>query len=256
MSNEHEHKHGHHPEKEKALEEKKAGDAPPPWVGAPTVITAVGTPPSSVSVYPTDTGMMFVCAINQTTGNNPGNIQWSSGGSSDNLICDAGASEPTALLRNFAGSTLQLTNVSSASPDSTPVQVMLAGMGRTSMTSVTFGSATTQYQSSTTILPSAPKVTIRLTCTGGGNAVVGLIGGPGNPAGSGNNGYLISLNSPRGNTGVPSGQTSGGTPAVSPWYATTGNNQYDFVIAPCSGFRIWLGNMSSSTTNSVTPVQF
>jgi hypothetical protein len=259
MSNEYEpeHKqHGHHhPDKPKE-EVEGAEAAPPPWVGAPTVITAVGTTPYQVSTYPTDTGVMFVCAINQTTGNNPGTIQWLSGGSSGTLACSAGAQEPTALLQNFNGSQLSLTNVSGTSPDSTPIQVMLAGTGRTSMTKATFGSAFTQYQFCTTTVPAQPKVTIRLTCTSG-NAVIGLIGGPGNPPNSGNNGYLISLNSPQGNTGVPSGQPSGGTPATSPWYATTGNNQYDFVITATSGgFTMWLGNLSSGTSNSVTALQF
>lgn len=263
MSNEyepeHKHGHGHHPhhDKPEQAEEQTEGLAAPapPWVGAPTVITAVGTTPYQVSTYPTDTGVMFVCAINQTTGNNPGTIQWSSGGSSGTLSCSAGAQEPTALLQNFNGNTLTLTNVSGTSPDSTPIQVMLAGTGRTSMTKGTFGSAFTQYQYCTTTVPAQPKVTIRLTCTSG-NAVIGLIGGPGTPPNSGNNGYLISLNSPQGNTGVPSGQTSGGTPNA-PWYATTGNNQYDFVITATSGgFTMWLGNLSSGTSNSVTALQF
>lgn len=226
------------------------------WDGSPTTITAIGTPPSTASLSRTDTGTMFVLAQDTSTGNNPGTIQWTAGGLSGQLNTPAGQQQPQALMMNFNGNSLSLTNISVPGPDSTPVQVMAAGTGRTSIKIIPFGTAITQYQASTTTTPSNPRVTLRLTAQGSTPGVVGIIGGPSTPPNSGNNGYLIVLNSTSGNTGVPSGQTSGGSPAPTPYYATTSNNTYDFVFTWNSAYTLWLCNLSSVNAVSITPVIF
>jgi hypothetical protein len=74
--------------------------------------------------------------------------------------------------------------------------------------------------------------------------LVSVIGGPADA--SGNNAYVIALNSPSGNTGP-----GNGVPAPQGYYATAGGNSYSLEFNWGSSV-VYVANMSPSTAAPVT----
>lgn len=216
------------------------------WTGSFTTLNAIPAAGNTVTMSPTPTGSMAFTAQQTGSGNNPGVIQLVSGGSSTDVPAPAGAQQPTALVGNWSGNALTVTNISNGAGGVPKIIIQALGPGIPGVTKTNLpndGSRITiqPFGVATGTTLSGP-MTLRMTCTSG-LAVVVVIGGPasGNPV---NNGYVILLNAPS-NNGVPSGGPWSG-PVTSDYYATWTNNQYDFATWPGS-FSIFVGNMSQST---------
>jgi hypothetical protein len=242
------HDHGGKPHEMGAVASPPAG----PWTGAPLTLAQN----ASATIPQTANGSMFFVAANLTTQNNAGDIRYASGGAKPtDLPVPQLANQPSAVIANWGGQNLQVTNRSVAT--NTPIQIMAAGPGLPGMTTPgaipATGTAASigQY---TALQGNAPGswATLQFTSNTSNTSVIGVVGGP--PDASGNNAYLIAINSASGNTGVASNGfgNAPSSPAPAGYYATTGSNTYNLGSFNWGSGTIWLVNLSGSSAANVS----
>lgn len=211
------------------------------WNGAPTTLLT-----NQNTVMPqTPNGTVVLTLLNQTSGNNQGQIALTSGGAIPQFITvDAHANQPTAKTANWQANNLSLTNVSAN--NDTPILVQAVGPGIPGITplALTIGTPLLLSYGQVAQGNSSPQwVQLVVQVTGPTLGILALIGGP--PDATGNNGYLIAVNASA-NTGP------GSTPPPPPgYYATTTSNTYTFPFNWGSSL-VFVANMSPSTAQSVS----
>ncbi len=214
------------------------------WDGSPQTIV----PPNGLTMPQTNNGSMVFAYQNNSPGNNGGNLILTSGGSQPMpLIVQAGLLQPTMLVNNWHANNLNVTNTSPVS--GTPIWCEAFGPGLPGQTPVKLpvgtpialsplgGGAGTNSVAQGTTQPNYMQLS--LVSNTANLTIMAVIGGP--PDASGNNAYVIALNSASGNTGP-------GTPTPAPqgYYATAGGNSYAMIFNWSSSV-IYVANMSPST---------
>jgi hypothetical protein len=245
------------------------------WDGSPFVLQ----PNQTAVMGQTPNGSTIFTYTNLSTQNNAGTIEIGSGGQRPTrLSVPALTNQPSFLIQNWAANSLTVANASPATD--TPIRIQDVGPGmpgsvpKTIPTDGTTVSLAPLEVASTVAMPRYMELII--TNSTGNRTEVAVIGGP--PDATGANGYAIEMNSPLGNTGVPSGtiptpppapaQTSPparpAAPAPSapssaatttmftsqPFYATTGINTYRFDFYWGSS-TVFIANLSADTAGSV-----
>src|SRR5215218_4737696 len=98
------------------------------WTGTPTTIT----PQQNASLAQTPNGTLIFAWQNQSTTANAGRLSLSSGGSGQLLDAPALTNQPALLVKNFKGSNLSVSNISSTS--ATPILIEAVGPGLPGLT--------------------------------------------------------------------------------------------------------------------------
>jgi len=213
------------------------------WNGQPTTLAQN----ENIVMPQTSAGTMILAATNKATQNNQGNLTYTSGGGAPgNLVLQANANQPSIIIKNWNANNLSLTNTSAAT--ATPILVQAVGPGIPGITPASFpiGQEVTLAAGDVaagTASPQYMQLVIRSNAATLG--VLGLIGGP--QDGSGNNGYVITVNDAvNGNTGPDTGK------APPPgYYATTSSNTYTFTFNWGSSL-VFIANLSPETANDLT----
>jgi hypothetical protein len=126
--------------------------------------------------------------------------------------------QPQVLIQNWGGNNLNVTNIS-LNPE-TPIAIEAYGPGIGPPTPLPIGTPVNVSAGGTLQGVTNPNWTqLRLTFHSGQLALFGIIGGP--PDASGNNAYVVALNSPSGDTGPNTGK-----PAPPGYYATAAGNAW------------------------------
>jgi len=214
------------------------------WTGLPTTLL----PTQNVNMPQTTNGSMVLAYQNMSLVNSQGTLSLTSGGSVPQMLqAFALLNQPNILVNNWKSNNLSLTNISPTASN-IPIWIQAVGPGLGGInpialpnngTSVPFtsgqaaqGTALPQYMN-LTMSSNTPQLTI-----------FALIGGP--PDASGNNAFVIAVNSASGNTGPGTG-----VPAPAGYYATTSANQYSFQFNWGSS-NVFVSNMSPSTAAAAT----
>jgi len=211
------------------------------WNGSPTTLLTS----QNVVMPQTPNGTVIVTLLNQTTGNNQGQISLTSGGAQPQFITvNAHANQPNALTGNWQANNLSLTNVSPN--NDTPILVQAVGPGIPGITPLplTIGTALQLSYGQVTQGNASPQwMQLVVQVTGPTLGIIGIIGGP--PDSTGNNGYLVAVN-------YSSNSGPGSNPPPPPgYYATTTSNSYTFPFNWGSS-QVFIANMSPSTAQAVS----
>jgi hypothetical protein len=211
------------------------------WNGSPQVLLT-----SQNTVMPqTPNGTTIFAATNQSPGNNQGQISLTSGGGAP-MILDVQAltSQPTVNISNWKANNLSVTNISVN--NNTPILVQAVGPGIPGITPLplVIGTPLLIAMGQCTQTNASPQyMQLVIQVTGPTLGIVGVIGGP--PDASGNNGYVIAVNSTA-NTGPGTG-----VPAPAGYYATTTSNTYAYQFNWGSSL-VFVSNLSPSTAQTVS----
>ncbi|MFN3657260.1 MAG: hypothetical protein ACK4UO_08410 [Pseudolabrys sp.] len=210
------------------------------WDGSPVTIS----PPDGVSMPQTTNGSMVLAYQNVATMNNAGTLALTSGGSAPSFLpVPALLVQPTIYVHNWGANNLNITNISPAA--ATPIWLEAFGPGLPGQKPVALpiGSAVPLKPTAVAQGTTNPNyMQLVMTSNTANLTIVAVIGGPADA--SGNNAYVIALNSPSGNTGP------GGSPAPQGYYATAGGNNYSLEFNWGSSV-IYVANMSPSTAAPV-----
>jgi hypothetical protein len=211
-----------------------------PWDGSPTTIS----PPNGLALPQTTNGSMVFAYQNTATLNNAGTLALTSGGSAPTFLpVPALLVQPSIYVHNWGANNLNVTNISVAA--ATPIWVEAFGPGLPGQKPVALpiGSPITLAPVAVAQGTSNPNwMQLVLTSNTANLTIVAVIGGPADA--TGNNAYVIALNSPSGNTGP------GLAPAPQGFYATAGGNSYALQFNWGSSV-VYVSNMSPSTAAPV-----
>jgi hypothetical protein len=209
------------------------------WTGLPTTLL----PTQNVNMPQTTNGSMVLAYQNTSTVNSQGTLSVTSGGSQPQILqAFALLNQPNILVKNWQSNNLSLTNISPTS-SGIPIWVQAVGPGLGGITPIalpnngTLVNFTSGQAAQGTALPQYMNLTMSSNTSQ--LTIFAVIGGP--PDGSGNNAYVIAINSASGNTGPGTGVTP---PAG--YYATTSGNQYSFQLNWGSS-SVFVANMSPAT---------
>lgn len=210
------------------------------WNGIGTTIIVN----QSLGMPQTPNGTTIFGWVNQTTLNNAGTLSLTSGGDPPVfLTAPALAAAPGIYMNNWNANNLNVTNVSAN--NNTPIWVCLYGPGITGQSSLTLKTDGTQLGLATgqsaaaTALPQ--NMRLLMSGTSPKLCIFAIVGGP--PDSSGNNGYVIAVNST-----ANSGPGTGVTPPQG-YYATTTGNAYQFLFSWGSS-KVYVVNLSPATSSS------
>jgi hypothetical protein len=211
------------------------------WTGAPQTIV----PPNTLAMSPTTAGSMVFAYQNTGTSNNAGKLLLTSGASQpQNLPVPALLAQPSILVYNWGGNNLNVFNASIVA--GTPIWVEAAGPGLPGQTPVplVIGTPLSMNQGTFSQGTTNPNwMQLGLQSKTSTLTIVAFIGGPADA--SGNNAYVVALNSSSGNTGPGFG------PAPQGYFATTSGNAWSYEFN-WGASVIWLWNLSPSTASPVT----
>jgi hypothetical protein len=213
------------------------------WDGSALVLNV----PEGVIMPHTPNGSMIFGYQNQSAQNNAGSLALTSGGSPPEfLVAPALSLQPQILTRNWQANNLNVTNIS-ANPN-TPIWIEAfgPGIGPPPMPlPIGRGVAISPKQ---TLQGSANPNWMQLGFRFSSSefAVFGIIGGP--QDGSGNNAYVVALNSPAGDTK----KGTGNTPPPG-YYATSGGNilSFEFNWGSAAVFVAYFGSANVVPTEVV-----
>lgn len=212
------------------------------WDGSPTTIS----PPDGLSMAQTTNGSMVLAYQNTSSMNNAGKLALTSGGSAPTFLpVPALLVQPTIYVHNWGANNLNVTNISAAA--ATPIWVEAFGPGLPGQKPVALpiGSAITLKPVAVAQGTSNPNwMQLIFTSNTANLTLVSVIGGPADA--SGNNAYVVALNSPSGNTGPGTG-----APAPQGYYATAAGNSYSLEFNWGSSV-VYVANMSPSTAAPVS----
>ena len=195
----------------------------------------------TVTMPQTTNGSMVLASINCSTENNLGRLTLTSGGGAPrNLSVQALTAQPTVLTQNWHANNLEVTNTSPNGD--TPIAVEAFGPGMPGQQPLSLAPDSKVFldpmQTGEGPAPSHwMQVDFELDASH--LAVFVLIGGPVDNAG--NNGYVVAVNSPSGDTGP---NTS--SPPPPGYYGTSGGNQYVFQ-AKWGGSDLYVAYLGSAT---------
>jgi hypothetical protein len=208
------------------------------WDGSPLTLN----PADSATMPQTPDGSMVFAYTNISTVNHMGTLALVSGGSAPTFLTALPfLNQPSMLVNNWQGQNLTVTNVSAPSSD-TPIEIAAYAPGMP-------GQACVALQSDGAPVALAPMqcaqgstspgyMQMMFEETSGTLAVFVLLGGP--TDGSGNNAYMIAVNSTA-NTGPGTGQ-----PPPPGYYATTTAFSYGFSFN-WGVTTVYVANMSPTT---------
>ncbi len=174
------------------------------------------------SMAQTPNGSMIFSFQNQSPMNNQGKLALTSGGSAPNFYAaPALAGQPQILTHNWQANNLNVTNVSANSD--TPIWIEAYGPGiGTPPQTLPIGSAVPIAPSGTLEGLTNPNwMQLIFQFNSSQLAVFGFIGGPQDA--SGNNAYVVAVNSRSGDTGPGTGK-----PAPPGYFATVAGNTYSY----------------------------
>lgn len=212
------------------------------WDGSPVTIS----PPDGVTMPQTTNGSMVLAYQNNSTMNNNGKLALTSGGSQPIfLTAPALAVQPSILVQNWGANNLNITNISPAA--ATPIWLECFGPGLPGQKPVALPVGTPIKLAPTAVAQgnSQPNwMQLTLISNTANLTLFSVIGGPADA--TGNNAYVIALNSSSGNTGPGSG-----SPAPQGYYATSGSNSYTLEFN-WGASVVYVANMSPSTAAQAT----
>jgi hypothetical protein len=213
----------------------------PNWSGAPVTLQVN----DSVSMPQTPNGSMVLAYFNRSTENNLGTLTYTSGGSQpEPLVVPALAKQPSILVQNWMANNLNLTNTSANSATPIWVEAFGPGLPGQSCLNLTVGKPITISTTQCATGTASPNwMQLVFTSNTANLSVLAIIGGPQDS--SGNNAYVIALNSPSGNTGPGTG-----APPPPGFYATTSGNAYTYQFNWGSS-TLYVANMSPATAAAV-----
>lgn len=211
------------------------------WNGSPAVLSQY----QGVTMPQTPSGSLVIGYLNRAALNNAGRLSVSSGGGTPQILPVPALTRMIGILvNNWGANNLNITNVSAAAD--TPMFVEAFGPGIPGAQPMQLNPgirvqlAVAQAAQGTTL----PQwMQIILTSNTADLTTVAIVGGPAD--GTGNNAYVIALNSPSGNTGP------GGNPPPPGYYATAAGNSYALQFNWSSSV-IYVANLSSQTASPVT----
>jgi len=209
------------------------------WTGLPTTLL----PTQNVNMPQTTNGSMVLAYINQARQNSQGTLSVTSGGGQPQLLqAFALQNQPNILVNNWQANNLSVTNISPTSSN-IPIWLSALGPGLPGVTPAKLPNDGTRVSFATGQVAQGTALPQYMNLTMSSNTsqltVFALIGGP--PDASGNNAFVIAINSAAGNTGPGTGVTP---PAG--YYATTSANQYSFQFNWGSS-SVFVANMSPAT---------
>jgi hypothetical protein len=209
------------------------------WNGQPITLQQGGS-----TVMPqTPNGSLVLAYQNQSTTNDQGQLELTSGGSPPEFLpAVALLPVPQILVNHWQGNDLVVTNVS---PQPTPIWIEAAGPGLPGQTpaSLPIGTPTVLAPAQAAQGVTQPQwMQLMLTTATAQPTTVAIVGGPLDS--TGNNAYAIGLNFTT-NSGPGTG-----TPTAQGYYATTTGNSYPFLFN-WGGATIYVANMSASTAAAV-----
>jgi len=205
------------------------------WTGARKVLAQL----DYVNMPQTPNASLIVGYINQDKSGNEGQISVSTGGSPAQVLPVPALTQMLSLLiNNWQANNLQIVNMSIAGP--TPIMVQAFGPGLPGIPiGLPIGQSIQLGVAQAAQGPSKPRnMLLRLTASTGNLSIVGIVGGELDT--SGNNAYVIALNSPA--VAVPPG-----------YFAVTPGNSFTFPFN-WSGGIVYVVNLSPvvAATVSVT----
>ena len=209
------------------------------WNGSPSVLLVN----QNLAMPQTPNGTTILSSTNQSSMNNGGTLGLTSGGAPPQFITvPANANQPSILIQNWNANNLSISNVSAN--NNTPILVQMVGPGIPGITPLNLPVNSTIALSAGQIAagnanPQWMQLLIQSTAPTLG--ILGIIGGP--PDGTGNNGYVIAVNSTA-NTGP------GGAPPPTGYYATTTSNSFTFQFNWGSS-QVFVANLSPSTAQAL-----
>jgi len=213
------------------------------WDGQPTTLL----PTQNVNMPQTTNGSMILAYRNASTENNQGTLSLTSGASAPVMLqAFALTLQPSLETNNWKGNNLSVTNISANA--NTPIWIQAVGPGLPGQTPVNLPNNGTQVALAPGQTAQGQALPQYMNLVLGNSSsqltIMALIGGP--PDASGNNAFVIAINSTAGNTGPGTG-----VPAPAGYYATTSGNQYFFQFN-WSAATLFLANMSASNASAGT----
>lgn len=212
------------------------------WDGSPVTIS----PPNGVAMSQTTNGSMVLAYQNNASVNNAGKLAWTSGGSAPQFLqVPALLVQPSILVHNWGGNNLGITNISVAA--ATPIWLEAFGPGLPGQKPVLFpvGTAITLNPLGVAQGTSNPNwMQLQFQSNTANLSIIAFVGGP--PDATGNNAYVVALNSPSGNTGPNTGVA-----APQGYFATSGSNTWSYEFNWGSSV-VYVANMSPSTASPIT----
>ena len=200
----------------------------------------------SANMPQTTNGSMVFMYFNGATLNNAGTLSLTSGGNPpQSLYAPALANQPSVLVNNWLANNLNVLNISANA--STPIWIQAYGPGLPGQSPSTLVIGTPLKLG---VLQSAKGTAspnymqLAFTSTTQNLSIFTIIGGP--LDGTGNNAYVVAINSPSGDTGPGTG-----APAPAGYYATRGGNNYTQQFNWGSS-TIYVSNISPSTAALVS----
>ncbi|MGC2774858.1 MAG: hypothetical protein WA418_04390 [Bradyrhizobium sp.] len=188
------------------------------WKGEPVILAVY----DGVSMPQTPNGSMILGFQNTSPENNAGKLALTSGaGAPEFFVAPALSLQPQILTRNWQANNLNATNLSANSNTPIWIEAFSPGIGP-APTPLPIGQSVAVSQKETlqgVTNPNWMQLSFRFNSSQ--LAVFGIIGGPQDA--SGNNAYVVALNSPAGDTEKGTGKTP--PPG---YYATVGGNAYSF----------------------------
>ena len=209
------------------------------WTGIPTTIN----PQQNASLSQTPNGTIIFAYQNQSTTTNAGKLSLSSGGTGQLLDVPALTNQPLLLIKNFKGSNLSVSNISTTS--ATPILIEAVGPGIAGLTP-------TKLPMDGTIVPLVPFGVTPGNVAAQGNApsqsvVVSLQANSGQltifAIQVGNNAMVVALNAAQ-ESGP--GSDDPGTAPPAGYFATTTSNNYQNMWN-WGASAVFVVNMSPST---------
>ena len=213
------------------------------WDGSPLTL-AVN---DSANMPQTTNGSMVFAYQNSATLNNAGTLSLTSGGNvPQSLFAPALANQPSILVNNWQANNLNILNISANS--ATPIWIEAFGPGLPGIkpialpigattTLTTLGADLSKAVAQGTASPNYMQIV--LSSNTPNLTIAAIVGGPVDA--TGNNAYVVAVNSPAGDTGPGTG-----APAPAGYFATRGGNSYTYQFNWGSS-TIFVANMSPST---------
>jgi hypothetical protein len=219
------------------------GTASTDWDGMPKVLAQDDT----VTMPQTPNGSLILGYFNQSQQDNAGSLLLSSG-AEDPITLPAPPLMRwiNILVHNWQANNLKLTNVSDHKATPIFVEAFGPGVPGVQPKQLVIGTPMQLAMRQSAQGVSAPRyMQLKLTLSSGDLATVAIVGGPADPK-TGNNAYVIALNSAAGDTGPPTRN-----PPPEGYYATRKGNSYTFQFNWGSA-QVYVVNMSSQTAKPVT----
>ena len=213
------------------------------WNGMPQVLAVRG----SVAMPQTPNGSLVVGYFNQSQQNNAGRLTFTSGSSAPTTVpVPALARMISILTANWQANNLTLTNNSLNAATPIFVQAFGPGIPGVQPGQLVIGTPVQLAMRQAVQGITTPNwMQLEFTSSTGNLQIVAVVGGP--PDQSGNNAYVIALNSPSGDTGPPTGN-----PAPPGFFATSGGNKYTLPSFNWGAAAVYVVNLSPQTATPVT----